>query len=36
MKKQTADDPNKFSYEEKEGDIVIITYAMVGFYDFNV
>ena len=36
MKKQTADDPNKFTYVEQDGDIVIITYAMGGYYDFHV
>ena len=36
MKKQTADDPNKFNYVEQDGDIVIITYAMGGYYDFHV
>ena len=36
MKKQTADDPNKFTYVEQDGDIVIITYAMGGYYDLHV
>ena len=36
MKKRNPDDPCKFSYTEKDGDIVIITCAMGGFYDFHV
>ena len=36
MIKPNADDPNKFTYHENENDIVIITYAMGGYYDFHV
>lgn len=36
MKKRKSEDPCKFQYQEKEGDIVIITMAMGGFYDVHV
>jgi hypothetical protein len=36
MKKQSSDDPSKFTYVENEDDIVIITYGMGGNYDFHV
>lgn len=36
MKKRNPDDPCKFSYTEKDGDIVIITMAMGNFYEVHV
>ena len=34
--KKKGYDPELFSYDEKDGDIVIITWAMGGLYQFHV